>query len=144
MTIKIRRDLTSGIALAIIAIVLWLMIPYHIVVTDQSNNAQMFPRLIVGFMFLVSVYIVGKTIITGKDVIMEVDLKKEGKIFLYALALIFYVFLMDKLGYLIATFAISGLTLAVYGAKRKSYLIQVGFVVIVFLLFRFGLGVPLP
>jgi|GEM_PF-3227007 len=144
MKIRVRRDLTSGIALMIISAILWFMIPYHIVVPESGNSAQMFPRMIIGFMFLVACYISGKSVITKRDIVLEFDGKKEVRIILYALALILYVFLIDKVGYLVATLGISALTLAVFKARKKFYVAMGVFVVVVYMLFIFGLGVPLP
>ncbi len=144
MKVRMRRDLTSGITLSIITVILWMMIPYHIVVSESNSDAQMFPRLVVGFMFVISIYIAVKSIVTKKDEVLEFDLRKEGKILLYVVALILYVFLIEKLGYMAATFFISAVTLMVYRTKRNVYLAMAVFIVIVYFLFTLALGVPLP
>ncbi|GAA0178498.1 hypothetical protein SH2C18_15460 [Clostridium sediminicola] len=144
MKIKVRRDLTSGIVLMILCIVLWSMIPYQIIATKGGNNAQMFPRIILGTMFVLAFFITIKSIITKNDLVLEFDLKKEGKILLYIISLVLYVFLIDKVGYLIATFVISGITLAIYRAKRIIYVSMAVFIVVVYFLFKLALNVPLP
>lgn len=144
MKIKVRRDLTSGIVLMILCIVLWSMIPYQIVATKVGNNAQMFPRIILGTMFVLALFITIKSLITKNDLVLEFDLKKEGKILLYIISLVLYVFLIDKVGYLIATFVISGITLAIYRAKRIVYVSMAVFIVVVYFLFKLALNVPLP
>ncbi|WP_105614345.1 tripartite tricarboxylate transporter TctB family protein [Vallitalea okinawensis] len=144
MNIKIRRDLTSGIALMIFSAILWIMVPYHIVVTEAENNAQLFPRIIIATMFILALYIAGKALVTKKDKIIEFNLKKEGKMLLYMVVVVAYVFLIDKVGYLIATLFVSAVTLAVYKARKSIYVYMAIFVLAVYFLFTLVLGVPLP
>lgn len=144
MKIKFKRDLSSGIFLMIVSIVLWFMIPSNIVVPEGEEAAQLFPKMLVGGMFLLSAFISIKSFITKKDETMELDLMKEGKVILYMFAILVYIILVDKIGFLISTFIISALTLFIFKAEKKLYPILGIFIIFVYLLFKYALSIPLP
>lgn len=144
MKLKVKIDLTSGITLAIASIILWVMIPSNIVVTGGENNAQLFPRIVVCVMFLLATYIAVSSIISKNDKIIIFDLKKEAGIILFVAALFVFVFLMDKLGFIIASLIIGSISLFFYRVKWKVYIALAIFIVCVYFLFTFALGIPLP
>lgn len=145
MVVKVRRDLTSGLALAGLSAILWLMIPRHIVVEGGgSSNARLFPRIIVGAMFFLSAYLVIGTLLRRSDKVLLFDLKKEGRILLYLLGLVLFTLLLEFAGFIAAAVVVSALSLRAYKASRRAYLFMGGFIALVYLMFTAALGIPLP
>ncbi len=144
MKLAIRKELTSGISLMVISAMLWFMVPFHIPDTGGVNNAQLFPRMVIVAMFVLASIMTVSVLIKKNDEILELDLKKELKIIIFILGLFVYVFLLDKIGFIPSAVLIGFMTLFYYKTSRKLYIYMTGFIICVYVLFTYALGVQLP
>ncbi len=145
MTIKVKSNLVSGLVLMVISIVIWLMIPMNIVVNTSGLNAQFFPKLVIGILFVIGGQLVFKSIILKSDVVKELNIMRELAVLLYGAGLCLYIFMLDKIGFLISSILVSIITLTLMKAKKKKYyIIQILIVIAVYFIFTKLLSVNLP
>ena len=154
MKIKYNTEMISGAIFAILGAVLWFLIPTQVQTLEKTViNAQTFPRIAIGGLFLFSVGLLleglfareKKEVYITKESFRSVAFKKELRSILFALFLIDYCFLVGHLGYVVTTVLLVLAVMLVYGARKwYYYAIPLGMVGIVYYVFKVLLRISLP
>lgn len=154
MKIKYNTEMISGAIFAILGAVLWFLIPTQVQTLEKTViNAQTFPRIAIGGLFLFSVGLLleglfareKKEVYITKESFRSVAFKKELRSILFALFLIAYCFLVGHLGYVVTTVLLVLAVMLFYGAcKWYYYAIPLGMVGIVYYVFKVLLRISLP
>ena len=150
MKIKYNTEMISGAIFAILGAVLWFLIQ---TLEKTIINAQTFPRIAIGGLFLFSVGLLleglfareKKEVYITKESFRSVAFKKELRSILFALFLIAYCFLVGHLGYVVTTVLLVLAVMLFYGARKwYYYAIPLGMVGIVYYVFKVLLRISLP
>ena len=154
MKIKYNTEMISGAIFAILGAVLWFLIPTQVQTLEKTViNAQTFPRIAIGGLFLFSVGLLleglfvreKKEVYITKESFRSVAFKKELRSILFALFLIAYCFLVGHLGYVVTTVLLVLAVMLFYGARKwYYYAIPLGMVGIVYYVFKVLLRISLP
>ena len=154
MKIKYNTEMISGAIFAILGAVLWFLIPTQVQTLEKTViNAQTFPRIAIGGLFLFSVGLLleglfareKKEVYITKESFRSVAFKKELRSILFALFLIAYCFLVGHLGYVVTTVLLVLAVMLFYGARKwYDYAIPLGMVGIVYYVFKVLLRISLP
>ena len=154
MKIKYNAEMISGAIFAILGAVLWFLIPTQVQTLEKTViNAQTFPRIAIGGLFLFSVGLLleglfareKKEVYITKESFRSVAFKKELRSSLFALFLIAYCFLVGHLGYVVTTVLLVLAVMLFYGARKwYYYAIPLGMVGIVYYVFKVLLRIALP
>ena len=154
MQIKYNTEMISGAIFAILGAVLWFLIPTQVQTLEKTViNAQTFPRIAIGGLFLFSVGLLleglfareKKEVYITKESFRSVAFKKELRSILFALFLIAYCFLVGHLGYVVTTVLLVLAVMLFYGARKwYYYAIPLGMVGIVYYVFKVLLRISLP
>lgn len=154
MKIKYNAEMISGAIFAILGAVLWFLIPTQVQTLEKTViNAQTFPRIAIGGLFLFSVGLLleglfareKKEVYITKESFRSVAFKKELRSILFAMFLIAYCFLVGHLGYVVTTVLLVLAVMLFYGARKwYYYAIPLGMVGIVYYVFKVLLRISLP
>ena len=154
MKIKYNTEMISVAIFAILGAVLWFLIPTQVQTLEKTViNAQTFPRIAIGGLFLFSVGLLleglfareKKEVYITKESFRSVAFKKELRSILFALFLIAYCFLVGHLGYVVTTVLLVLAVMLFYGARKwYYYAIPLGMVGIVYYVFKVLLRISLP
>lgn len=154
MKIKYNTEMISGAIFAILGAVLWFLIPSQVQTLEKTViNAQTFPRIAIGGLFLFSVGLLleglfareKKEVYITKESFRSAAFKKEMRSVLFALFLIAYCFLVGHLGYIVTTVLLVLAVMLFYGARKwYYYAIPLGMVGIVYYVFKVLLKISLP
>lgn len=154
MKIKYNTEMISGTIFAVLGAVLWFLIPTQVQTLEKTViNAQTFPRIAIGGLFLFSVGLLleglfareKKEVYITKESFRSVAFKKELRSILFALFLIAYCFLVGHLGYVVTTVLLVLAVMLFYGARKwYYYAIPLGMVGIVYYVFKVLLRISLP
>ena len=154
MKIKYNTEMISGAIFAILGAVLWFLIPTQVQTLEKTViNAQTFPRIAIGGLFLFSVGLLleglfareKKEVYITKESFRSVAFKKELRSILFALFLIAYCFLVGHSGYVVTTVLLVLAVMLFYGARKwYYYAIPLGMVGIVYYVFKVLLRISLP
>ena len=154
MKIKYNTEMISGTIFAILGAVLWFLIPTQVQTLEKTViNAQTFPRIAIGGLFLFSVGLLleglfareKKEVYITKESFRSAAFKKELRSILFALFLIAYCFLVGHLGYVVTTVLLVLAVMLFYGARKwYYYAIPLGMVGIVYYVFKVLLRISLP
>ena len=154
MKIKYNAEMISGAIFAILGAVLWFLIPTQVQTLEKTViNAQTFPRIAIGGLFLFSVGLLleglfareKKEVYVTKESFRSAAFKKEMRSILFALFLIAYCFLVGHLGYVVTTVLLVLAVMLFYGARKwYYYAIPLGMVGIVYYVFKVLLRISLP
>ena len=154
MKIKYNTEMISGTIFAILGAVLWFLIPSQVQTLEKTViNAQTFPRIAIGGLFLFSVGLLleglfareKKEVYITKESFRSAAFKKEMRSVLFALFLIAYCFLVGHLGYVVTTVLLVLAVMLFYGARKwYYYAIPLGMVGIVYYVFKVLLKISLP
>ncbi|WP_300356901.1 tripartite tricarboxylate transporter TctB family protein [Fusobacterium sp.] len=150
MKYKIKVNIVGGAIFIILSMILWFLIPSQIPITsDGVITSRSFPRLIVLLMFFSSLFIFVSDVIKliSKRPVNEVEvcLKEEGKAAIVCVLLVAYAFLLDKIGFMIASIVYCYSMLLFFKCKNwKYYAIVTIICVAVTYIFKNILLVQLP
>lgn len=154
MKIKYNTEMISGTIFAVLGAVLWFLIPTQVQTLEKTViNAQTFPRIAIGGLFLFSVGLLleglfareKKEVYVTKESFRSAAFKKEMRSILFALFLIAYCFLVGHLGYVVTTVLLVLAVMLFYGARKwYYYAIPLGMVGIVYYVFKVLLRISLP
>ena len=154
MKLKYNTEIISGAIFAVVGALLWFLIPTQINTLEKTAiNAQTFPRIAIGGLFLFSIGLLlegifakeKKEVVITKDTFSSEAFKKELRSVLYACFLIAYCFAVGHLGFIISTLILVVAILVFYGARKwYYYAIPIAMVGIVYYVFKVLLRVSLP
>ena len=147
MKIRYNREIISGAIFVVLSAVLWFLIPVQVQTLEKTPiNAQTFPRIAIGGMFLCSVGLLLEGIFVREK--QELYVTKESfrsNAFKKELLLIAYCFLIGHLGYIVSTILLVLAVMMFYKARKwYYYAIPLGMVGIVYYVFKVLLHISLP
>ena len=130
MKIRYNREIISGAIFVVLSAVLWFLIPVQVQTLEKTPiNAQTFPRIAIGGMFLCSVGLLLEGIFVRekqelyvtKESFRSNAFKKEMRSVVFALLLIAYCFLIGHLGYIVSTILLVLAVMMFYKARKWYY-----------------------
>ena len=148
MKIKIKTNLVTGILMGLLSASLLYVMPKQVRVPAYDSGAPS-PRIIPGVCLVVillcSVILIIQSLVFKKEKIVEFDWQKEKPAILLILLLCVYVFLIIKLGFIIASAVIFTIVL-IYSGERKPfiYIFTIALAVGIYFLFSKVFHVSLP
>ncbi|MGD1819659.1 MAG: tripartite tricarboxylate transporter TctB family protein [Pleomorphochaeta sp.] len=144
MKIRIRQNLVAGIVFMIFSSIIWFMIPNHIAVVEEGFNAQFFPKIVVIAMFILSTILTISSFFKKDKEIMEIEINEELKVLIYALVMIGYIYLINKIGFIIASLIFTLTSIFLLKGKKVYFLIMTILILIVYFSFKLVLNIQLP
>ncbi len=148
MKFKIRTNLVTGIVMGLLSIFLLVVMPQQVRVPAYDSGAPS-PRIIPGvcivIMLVCSVILIIQSLVFKKEKIVEFDWQKEKPAILLIVLLCIYVFLIIKLGFIIAS-AITFIIVLFYSGERKPfiYIFTIALAIGIYFLFSKVFHVSLP
>ena len=148
MKFKIKTNLVSGIVMGLFSAFMLIVMPQQVRVPAFDSGAPS-PRIIPGIclviMLLCSIILIVQSLVFKKEKIVVFDWEKEKPAILLIVALCIYVFLIIKIGFILASAIIFSLIL-VYCGERKPfiYIFTIAMAVGIFYLFSSVFHVSLP
>lgn len=148
MKFKIRTNLVTGILMALFSGFMLLVMPKQVRVPAFDSGAPS-PRIIPGICLVVilfcSIVLIIQSLVFKKEKIVEFDWEKEKPAILMILMLCIYVFLIIKIGFILAS-AITFVVILYYCGERKPfiYIFTIALAVGIYFLFSKVFHVSLP
>lgn len=150
MFLKLRTNLTMGIFIILFAGLVWGLSNTQtaesgVVVVSSTVSARFFPQLVSAMMAICGIAMIVQSLVLRKEIMVEIELRKEIKSIIYLAMVSGYIFLFERIGYIISTMLVScGLLILNNCKKIHYYAIVIAFVIAVYLLFSFPLRANLP
>ncbi len=148
MKFKIKTNLVTGIVMGLLSIFLLVVMPKQVRVPAFDSGAPS-PRIIPGvcivIMLVCSVILIIQSLVFKKEKIVEFDWQNEKPAILLIALLCIYVFLIIKLGFIIAS-AITFIIVLFYSGERKPfiYIFTIALAIGIYFLFSKVFHVSLP
>ena len=148
MKFKIRTNLVTGILMALFSGYMLYVLPKQVKVPAFDSGAPS-PRIIPGICLVVillcSLVLIIQSLIFKKEKIVEFDWTNEKPAILLIVLLCIYVFLIVKIGFILAS-AVTFVILLFYSGERKPfiYIFTVALAVGIYFLFSQVFHVSLP
>ncbi len=145
---KIKTNLVTGIVMGLLSAFLLYVMPKQVRVPAYDSGAPS-PRIIPGvclvIILLCSVILIVQSLVFKKEKIVEFDWEKEKPALLLILLLCIYVFLIIKIGFIIASAIIFIIVLAYCGERKPFiYIFTIALAVGIYFLFSKVFHVSLP
>ena len=148
MKFKIKTNLVTGILMGLLSAYLLYVMPKQVRVPAYDSGAPS-PRIIPGVCLVVillcSVILIIESLVFKKEKIVEFDWNNEKPAILLIAVLCIYVFLIIKIGFILAS-AITFVVVLAYCGERKPfiYIFTIALVVGIYFLFSKVFHVSLP
>ncbi len=148
MKFKIRTNLVSGIVMALFSGFMLYVMPKQVRIPAYDSGAPS-PRIIPGICLVVillcSLILIVQSLVFKKEKIIEFDWTKEKPAILLILILCVYVFLIIKIGFILAS-AVTFTVILLYCGERKPfiYIFTIALAVGIYFLFSQVFHVSLP
>ena len=148
MKFKIKTNLVTGIVMGLLSAFLLYIMPQQVRVPAYDSGAPS-PRIIPGIALVVtlvcSIVLVIQSLVFKKEKIVEFDWEKEKPAILLIVLMCLYVFLIIKIGFILAS-AITFIIVLFYCGERKPfiYIFTIALAVGIFFLFSKVFHVSLP
>jgi len=148
MKFKIRTNLVTGILMALFSGYMLYVMPKQVKVPAYDSGAPS-PRIIPGICLVVilicSIVLIIQSLVFKKEKIVEFDWNNEKPAILLIVLLCVYVFLITKIGFILAS-AITFVVLLFYSGERKPfiYIFTIVLAVGIYFLFSKVFHVSLP
>ena len=148
MKFKIKTNLVTGILMGLFSAYMLLVMPKQVRVPAFDSGAPS-PRIIPGICLVVillcSIILIVESLVFKKEKIVEFDWTKEKPAILLILALCLYVFLIIKLGFILASAIIFSAVLFYCGERKPFiYIFTIALAVGIYFLFSRVFHVSLP
>ncbi len=148
MKFKIKTNLVSGIVMGLFSAFMLIVMPQQVRVPAFDSGAPS-PRIIPGIclviMLLCSIILIVQSLVFKKEKIVVFDWEKEKPAILLIVALCIYVFLIIKIGFILASAIIFSLILFYCGERKPFiYIFTIAMAVGIFYLFSSVFHVSLP
>lgn len=147
--LKLKKNLIAGLISSITGAALWFLIPIGITMkvstATKAVGPDYMPKLIAVTLMIMGLILIAQSVVFKKDEVIEIRFEQEKTVVQYLLILIAMVAAMPVTGYLPAGLIASLLFFLVFREKNRAhYAVVLAVCVIVYCLFRFLLGIPLP
>lgn len=146
MKIKVKSNLAGGLFCILFSIILWIIIPIQVSLNNNNTfiDARFMPKFMAIVIFIAGIMLVVQSRLK-EDKMIEINLNNELKSFLYIVVLIIYALLLSNLGFVISSIFLGIMTLLLLKTtNRKYYIIILGLVFVLKVVFNYLLKVPLP
>lgn len=148
MKFKIKTNLVSGIVMGLFSAFMLIVMPQQVRVPAFDSGAPS-PRIIPGICLVVtllcSIILIVESLVFKKEKIVVFDWEKEKPAILLIVALCIYVFLIIKIGFILASAIIFSLILFYCGERKPFiYIFTIAMAVGIFFLFSSVFHVSLP
>ena len=148
MKFKIKTNLVSGIVMGLLSAFLLFVMPQQVRVPAYDSGAPS-PRIIPGICLVVilfcSIVLIIQSLVFKKEKIVEFDWNKEKPAILLIALLCIYVFLIIKIGFILASAVIFVIVLFYCGERIPFiYIFTIALAVGIYLLFSKVFHVSLP
>lgn len=128
----------------IFSAVIWVMIPNHIAVDEEGLNAQFFPKIVVVTIFILSTILSISSFFNKDETILILEVTNELKIIAFALSMVAYIYLLNKIGFIISSIIFTTTSLLFLHGKKRYLIVMSIFIIIIYISFRFILDIRLP
>ena len=154
-----KRDIGWGIFFLVIAIIVWIIVPFQIQESGRTHmGPRFFPKVISIIMASASIGLIINNLLKylrekkGNKVVNETGEKSEKGTFikeiravLVFLIMLVYAILMPLIGFIVSSLIICGIILLVLGAKKwYYYVIMTVAIFFIYYVFKYQLYVQLP
>lgn len=154
-----KRDLYLGIFFLILAIAIWVLIPFQIKVGGYTAmGPRFFPKVITIILAIVSTSLIATSLIKYKKEIKEtndkidettktekLNLRDETRALLIFCLMLLYAFLMTRIGYILSSLLVVGAIVFILGSRKwYHYVIFASSVFVIYFVFKNFLYVFLP
>lgn len=148
MKFKIKTNLVTGIVMGLFSAFMLIVMPQQVRVPAFDSGAPS-PRIIPGICLVVtllcSIILIVQSLVFKKEKIVVFDWEKEKPAILLIVALCIYVFLIIKIGFILASAIIFSLVLFYCGERKPFiYIFTIVMAVGIFFLFTNVFHVSLP
>lgn len=148
MKFKIKTNLVTGIVMGLFSAFMLIVMPQQVRVPAFDSGAPS-PRIIPGICLVVtllcSIILIVQSLVFKKEKIVVFDWEKEKPAILLIVALCIYVFLIIKIGFILASAIIFSLVLFYCGERKPFiYIFTIVMAVGIFFLFTKVFHVSLP
>lgn len=148
MKFKIKTNLVTGIVMGLFSAFMLIVMPQQVRVPAFDSGAPS-PRIIPGICLVVtllcSIILIVQSLVFKKEKIVVFDWEKEKPAILLIAALCIYVFLIIKIGFILASAIIFSLVLFYCGERKPFiYIFTIVMAVGIFFLFTNVFHVSLP
>lgn len=148
MKFKIKTNLVTGIVMGLFSAFMLIVMPQQVRVPAFDSGAPS-PRIIPGICLVVtllcSVILIVESLVFKKEKIVEFDWSKEKPAVLLILALCVYVFLIIRIGFILASAVVFSLILFYCGERKPFiYIFSIAMAVGIYFLFSKVFHVSLP
>ena len=148
MKFKIKTNLVTGIVMGVLSAFLLYIMPKQVRIPAYDSGAPS-PRIIPGIclavILLCSVVLIIQSLVFKKEKVVEFDWEKEKPAILLIALLCIYVFLIIKIGFILAS-AVVFIVVLFYCGERKPfiYIFTIALAVGIYFLFSKVFHVSLP
>ena len=154
-----KRDIGWGVFFLLMAISIWILVPYQIPISGKTHmGPRFFPKVISLIMATMSLGLIlsnyikhskdlkeGKAEQGGKSIFNREFIQNEFRAVLVLALMVLYAVLMPLVGFIISSVVISCTILILLGARKWYYfVIMMATVFLTFYLFKYQLYVQLP
>ena len=148
MKFKIKTNLVTGIVMGLFSAFMLIVMPQQVRVPAFDSGAPS-PRIIPGICLVVtllcSIILIVQSLVFKKEKIVVFDWEKEKPAILLIVALCIYVFLIIKIGFILASAIIFSLVLFYCGERKPFiYIFTIVMAVGIYFLFTNVFHVSLP
>ena len=148
MKFKIKTNLVSGIVMGLLSAFMLIVMPQQVRVPAYDSGAPS-PRIIPGICLVVillcSVILIIQSLVFKKERIVEFDWEKEKPAILLIVMLCVYVFLIIKIGFILASAVVFSAVLFYCGERKPFiYIFTIALAVGIYFLFTKVFHVSLP
>ena len=128
MKLKIPTNLCAGIFSIVLAVAIWLAIPYQIGSAGNSvaTDPRLFPQIFCVLISIVGVVLIVNSTVFHREDYKTVDVKLQGMKLIYYVLLAAYVVCMGKFGFLIPSVVFAVVTLLETPVLRGCRLLRRG------------------
>lgn len=148
MKLKIKTNLVTGIIMGLLSAYLLYVMPKQVRVPAYDSGApspRIIPGLALSVILLCSVILIIQSLVFKKEKIVEFDWEKEKPAILLIALMCLYVFLIIKIGFILAS-SITFIIVMFYCGERKPfiYIFTIALAVGIYFLFSKVFHVSLP
>lgn len=147
--LKLKKNLSAGVLSCILGIAYWFLIPIGIdAKVEIETNAvgpEYMPRLISVLLIVLGAMLIVQSVVLKKDEVFVWNFHQEKPVLLYLAVLFGLIVLIPLIGFLVSSIVAAVLFLLLMQEKNKwFYGIVLAICILIYVIFRFALGIPLP
>lgn len=147
--LNLKKNLSAGILSCVLGIAYWILIPIGIdaklEIETNAVGPDYMPRLIGALLIILGAILIVQSVVLKKEEVLVWDFNQEKPVLLYLAVLLGLIILIPLAGFLISSVVAALFFLLLMKEKNKwFYGIVLAICVMIYVIFRFALGIPLP